>query len=65
MMKKISVISGGQADLDWKLLILLVKSGKNVLILSRNGEKLDRASARLKKSAEDNSVECTYLQYWQ
>lgn len=49
-MQKISVISGGSGGLGLEIAELLVISGKNVLILGRNKEKLAEASARLKKS---------------
>jgi short-subunit dehydrogenase len=50
-MKKISVISGGTSGLGLEIATLLVKSGKNVLILGRNQEKLTVASSRLKKAS--------------
>jgi short-subunit dehydrogenase len=53
-MKKISIISGGSGGLGLEIADLLVKSGKNVLILGRNVEKISKASERLKKSATDN-----------
>jgi NADP-dependent 3-hydroxy acid dehydrogenase YdfG len=53
-MQKISVISGGASGLGLEIAELLVKSGKKVLILGRNSEKLDEASNRLKKSAKSN-----------
>jgi len=53
-MKKVSVISGGTSGLGLEIAELLVKSGKNVLILGRNREKIDEASTRLKKSAKNN-----------
>jgi short-subunit dehydrogenase len=53
-MKKISVISGGSSGLGLEIAELMVKSGKNVLILGRNSEKLAEASNRLKKSAKSN-----------
>jgi short-subunit dehydrogenase len=56
-MNKISVISGGASGLGLEIAELLVKSGKNVLILSRNSNKLSEASKRLKKSAKNNSTE--------
>ena len=40
-MKKISLISGGSSGLGLEIADLLVKSGKNVLILGRNRVKLD------------------------
>jgi uncharacterized protein len=57
MMKKISVISGGTSGLGLEISELLVKSGKSVLILGRNSEKLTEASNRLKKSIKTNRVE--------
>jgi len=57
MLKKISLISGGGSGLGLEIADLLVRSGKNVVILSRNGEKLKQAAARLIKSAEANSVD--------
>lgn len=57
MLKKISLISGGASGLGLEIADLLIKSGKNVVIVGRNGEKLDRAAARLTKSAGDNSVD--------
>jgi len=56
MIKKISLISGGASGLGLEIADLLARSGKNVIILSRNGEKLNNASARLKKSAGNNSI---------
>jgi NAD(P)-dependent dehydrogenase (short-subunit alcohol dehydrogenase family) len=41
-MKKISVISGGTSGLGLEIARLLIKSGKNVLILGRNSEKNSR-----------------------
>jgi uncharacterized protein len=49
-MKKISVISGGTSGLGLEIADLLVKSGKNVLILGRHTEKLAAATSRLLKS---------------
>jgi uncharacterized protein len=57
VMKKVSLISGGASGLGLEIADYLVKSGKNVLLLSRNGEKLEQASARLRKSASGNSVD--------
>jgi short-subunit dehydrogenase len=56
-MKKISVISGGTSGLGLEIAILLVKSGKNVLILGRNSEKLAEASSRLKKVSKNSLSE--------
>jgi uncharacterized protein len=55
-MKKISVISGGTSGLGLEIANLLIKTGKNVLILGRNNEKLAEASSRLKKASENQSA---------
>ena len=52
-MKKISVISGGSSGLGLEIAVLLIKSGKNVLILGRNSEKLTSATTRLNKALEN------------
>lgn len=46
-MKKISVISGGSSGLGLAIAELLVKKGKDVLILGRDGERLSKAARRL------------------
>ena len=56
-MKKISVISGGTSGLGLEIADLFIKSGKNVLILGRNKEKLSDASSRLKKSSRSSLTE--------
>ncbi len=56
-MEKISVISGGDGGLGLEIAELLIKSGKNVLILGRNPSKLNEASVRLRKSAKTNYAE--------
>jgi uncharacterized protein len=56
-MKKISVISGGSGGLGLEIAELLVKSGKNVIILGRNRQKLDKATARLKEPAKNILIE--------
>jgi short-subunit dehydrogenase len=48
-MKKISVISGGSSGLGLAIAELLVKSGKDVLILGRNNDKLNRAAKKLSR----------------
>lgn len=53
MMNKISVISGGTSGLGLEIADLFVRSGKNILILGRNKEKLASATIRLKKSARN------------
>lgn len=60
MSKKISLISGGAGGLGLEIADLLVRSGKNVIIISRSENRLNEASARLRKSAGKNSVE-TFL----
>jgi short-subunit dehydrogenase len=56
-MKKISIISGGTSGLGLEIACLLLKSGKNVLILGRNGEKLKAAQTRLLQISENPSAE--------
>lgn len=56
-MNKISVISGGTSGLGLEIADLLVRSGKNVLILGRDSKKLAHASERLKESTKLNFVE--------
>jgi short-subunit dehydrogenase len=56
-MKKIAVISGGTSGLGLEIADLLVKSGKNVLILGRNSEKITAASSRLIKSSKNVMTE--------
>ena len=56
-MIKISVISGGASGLGFEIASLMVASGKNVLILGRDQDKLLHASDKLKKIKADNSVE--------
>jgi short-subunit dehydrogenase len=55
MTKKISLISGGASGLGLEIADLLVRSGKNVVILSRNEGKLDTAADRLDKSASGSA----------
>jgi short-subunit dehydrogenase len=57
MIKKVFLISGGASGLGLEIANFLVITGKNVIILSRNGEKLAQAAARLKASASENSVD--------
>jgi short-subunit dehydrogenase len=56
-MKKISIISGGGSGLGFEIAELFVRSGRNVMILGRNSEKLNEASARLKIFAKNNLAE--------
>jgi short-subunit dehydrogenase len=48
-MKKISVISGGTGGLGLEIAGLLTREGKNVLILGRNTDKLEKARLKLQK----------------
>lgn len=56
-MKKISVISGGTGGLGLEIAGLLIRSGRNVLILGRNGEKLDKALSGLRVSGNGTIAE--------
>ena len=56
LMKKISIISGGSSGLGLEIAGLLSKAGRNILILGRNKEKLDKAMLRLKKTGHKNNV---------
>jgi short-subunit dehydrogenase len=56
-MKKISVISGGTSGLGLEIASFLIKSGKNVLILGKNNNKLADASLRLKKTSKNSLTE--------
>lgn len=46
-MKKISIISGGSGGLGLAIAELLVESGKDILILGRDNDKLTRAAKKL------------------
>jgi short-subunit dehydrogenase len=48
-MKKISVISGGSGGLGLAIAEYMIRSGKDVLILGRNNEKLLRAAKKLSR----------------
>jgi short-subunit dehydrogenase len=56
-MKKISVISGGTSGLGLEIASFLIKSGKNILILGKNSNKLADASSRLKKTSKNSLTE--------
>jgi uncharacterized protein len=56
-MKKISVVSGGSSGLGLEISEILVRAGKNVIILGRNSDKITKALNRLKKSAAENPPE--------
>jgi uncharacterized protein len=55
-MKKISVISGGSGGLGLAIAEILIKSGKNILILGRNESKLTRAAKKLSRLADTSHV---------
>jgi short-subunit dehydrogenase len=55
-MKKISIISGGSSGLGLEISALLSARRKNILILGRNSEKLDKAVQRLENQTKKNSV---------
>jgi short-subunit dehydrogenase len=57
MTKKVFLISGGASGLGLEIAGFLVRAGKNVVILGRNGDKLAKASASLKGSVAGNSVD--------
>jgi len=60
-MKKVSVVSGGSGGLGLAIAELLVKAGKNVLILGRDSEKLTKAAiklTRLSKSSHVSTLVC-------
>jgi len=48
-MKKISIVSGGSGGLGLSIAELLVGAGKDVLILGRNSEKLNKAGRKLSR----------------
>jgi uncharacterized protein len=56
-MKRISVISGGTSGLGFEIAVKLLKSGKNVLILGRNSDRLASAAAKLSKLVKNTSSE--------
>jgi short-subunit dehydrogenase len=56
-MKKISIISGGSSGLGLEMAELLIKSGKNVLILGRDTNKLAKALARLNNPSHPDNAE--------
>jgi uncharacterized protein len=56
-MKQISVISGGASGLGFEIASLLIKSGKNILILGRNSVKLADAISTLRKASSTAHAE--------
>lgn len=57
MQKKISVISGGSSGLGLELAELLVKSGRNTIILGRSIDRLSDAINRLTRVAKNCFIE--------
>lgn len=55
-MKKISIISGGSSGLGLAIAELIVKEGKDVLILGRDNEKLTRAARKLSRISSSSHV---------
>ncbi len=55
-MNKISIISGGSSGLGLEIAELLVKTGRNVLILGRNRKNLESAVSRLENATEVNKA---------
>jgi uncharacterized protein len=51
-MNKVSIISGGSAGLGFSIAAKLLKSGKNIIILGRDNEKLIRAAEWLQTGLE-------------
>ena len=56
-MKRISIISGGTSGLGLEIAELLLRSGKNVLVLGRSIDKIDSASRRLRNISGSTSAE--------
>lgn len=56
-MRKISIVSGGSSGLGLAMAELLVKTGKKVLILGRNAERLDKALTRLNSHSNQAKAE--------
>lgn len=52
-MKKICIVSGGSGGLGLEMAELLVKNGKNVIILGRNKDKLGKSLDRLNNFSHD------------
>lgn len=56
-MKKICIVSGGTSGLGLEIAELLLKAGKNVLVLGRSSEKITSATNLLKKLENKNFTE--------
>ncbi|MCJ7448176.1 MAG: SDR family oxidoreductase [Bacteroidales bacterium] len=55
-MKKITIISGGSGGLGLAIAELVVKSGKDVLILGRDSEKLTLTARKLNRTSEKADI---------
>ena len=55
-MKKTCIISGGSSGLGLEISELLLKKGKNIIIVGRSGEKLEKAQARLNSFSHEGEV---------
>ena len=55
-MRKISIISGGSSGLGMAIAELLLKKGKDILILGRNSEKLSEAARRLSMCSDTAQI---------
>jgi short-subunit dehydrogenase len=56
-MKKLTIISGGSSGLGLEMAELLIKAGKNILILGRDSKRLFKAMARLNNSSFPGTAE--------
>jgi short-subunit dehydrogenase len=56
-MKKVSIVSGGASGLGFEIASGLADAGKNVIILGRNGEKLEAAARRIKNKNQNTDIE--------
>jgi short-subunit dehydrogenase len=57
MAGKVSLISGGASGLGFEIARILAESGKNVIILGRNSEKLETAVKKLESKLSGNFAE--------
>ena len=56
-MEKVSVISGGSSGLGLEIAELLLRNGKNVIILGKSKDKTEKAKVRLANIAGKNKLE--------
>ncbi len=55
-MEKISIVSGGASGLGLEIAILLADAGKNVLIIGRNQDKLEKAVQRIENQTKNKNI---------